>query len=52
MNNGERGMWIDNDEFLYSLWRMSGQSKAKFIQENRSTLDSYINKQLNREPAR
>lgn len=43
MDNTDRAQWIDNDEGLYNWWRMSKQSKAAFMKENRVELDAAIN---------
>ncbi len=50
MNDSEREMWIDNDEGLYHWWRQSGQSKRKFMRENRTELDECIETAINVPP--
>lgn len=52
LNDADRSQWIDNDESLYSWWRSSRQSKAKFIRENRAELTRIILEALNRKPMR
>ena len=42
MNNSERSLWIDNNEYLYRWWRLTHQSKKDFIQENKDEIDSFI----------
>lgn len=46
MNDTDRSQWIDNDEGLYDWWRMSRQSKAQFIRENRDEITKAINNVL------
>jgi len=52
LNDKDRAQWIDNDEGLYNWWRRSGQSKTKFIQENREELTTLITAYLERKPRR
>lgn len=47
MNDTERAEFIDNDEGLYDWWRGSGQSKARFIRENRAEITTAIDKVVN-----
>jgi hypothetical protein len=49
LNDSERAQWIANDESLYNWQRSSRLSMRAFIRENRSELDAYINKALNKE---
>lgn len=42
MNDRERAQWVDNDEGLYSWWKTSRLSKAKFIKGNRAEIDEVI----------
>ena len=51
MNDSDRSQWIDNDEGLYNWWLRSRQSKRQFIQKNRTTLSSLINRAINAPPA-
>lgn len=50
MNDGEREMWVMNDEGLYNSWKFSRLSKRKFIKENREIIDSIVNNVLNKGP--
>ena len=43
MNDKERAMWIDNDEYLYDMKRHSGYSMKAFIKLNRQKIDEIIN---------
>ena len=52
MNDNDRAQWIDNDEYLYNLWRHSRLSKREYIRQYRQELTEYINKVLNMEPAK
>lgn len=42
MNNRERKLWIDNDEWLYKQWCYSSLSVSRFIAEHRVEIDAYI----------
>ncbi len=46
MSKEHIAQWIDNDEGLYNWWKGTRQSKAAFIKENRTELESCINKVL------
>ncbi len=39
--------WIDNDEGLYNWWKQSRQNKRVFIRENRTELETCIDRVLN-----
>ena len=39
MNDKERSEWVDKDEGLYGMWKFSGQSKRKWVKENRDLID-------------
>lgn len=49
LNNNDRSLWIDNDEHLYLWWKSTKLNKKAFIKEHRKEIDTYINKQLNRQ---
>jgi hypothetical protein len=51
MNDVEREQWVNNDEYLYSLWKDSGLSMRTFIREQRDHIDQHINSILNRKPS-
>jgi hypothetical protein len=49
-NDGEREVWVINDEGLYNWQRRSGLSMRNFIRENRDELDRIIDAYLSRPP--
>jgi len=42
LNNHERKLWIDNNEYLYNLKKFSGLSVKNFIKENKELIDGII----------
>ncbi len=42
INDEERRQWIDNDERLYTMWKVSKMKKRDFIKENREMIDRVI----------
>jgi hypothetical protein len=46
MNDGERELWLDNDEPLYLAHKASGLSRREFIRKNRDMIDDHIEKIL------
>lgn len=42
MNEHERTMWVNNDEGLYQLWKLSRLSLRAFVRKHRTEIDSYI----------
>lgn len=42
MNDNEREQWVNNDEGLYSWWRVSRLSMRAFLRENRQEIDKVI----------
>ena len=52
MDRRERELWVMNDERLYNAMMRSRKGKTRFINDNRSEIDSVINEAINREPTR
>jgi hypothetical protein len=52
LNDAERRLWVLNDEGLYRWWQQSRIGMRRFLRENRNELDTCINRELNKEPAR
>lgn len=46
LNDSERKLWIDNDEYLYNWSRKSPLSITKFIKKYKVEIDNYINGNL------
>jgi len=46
LNDGERKLWVMNDEGLYHWWRRSRRAITAFVRENRTELDEYIKSKL------
>ena len=52
LNDHERKLWIDNDEWLYNWRRSTGLSMRQFIAQNRTEIDAAINGALGVKPDR
>lgn len=48
MNDGEREMWLENDESLYNWRRKSRLPTREFIRQNRELIDETIHERLNK----
>ena len=46
----ERLMWVNNDEYLYNLWKSTGMTQREFIKNNAygEYIDNYIDRELGR----
>ena len=52
MNDTTREEWVNNLEPLYNAYKASRKSMRRFLREHRAEIDSAINAELNRKPAR
>jgi len=43
-------MWVNNDEYLYNLWKSTGMTQREFIKNNAygEYIDNYIDRELGR----
>ena len=49
MNDKERGLWVNNDEGLYTWWLRERMPMRNFIKIHRDELTKYINKVIGNE---
>jgi len=42
VNDDDREQWVDNDEGLYDLWRVSRLGKRAWVRANRGEIDAVI----------
>lgn len=44
INDAEREMWVNNDEYWHNRWKRYRGSMRSFLKENREELDDMIRK--------
>lgn len=45
-NDDDREEWVNNDEVLYTWWRLSKMSLRYFVRQKRRDIDDFIRERL------